>query len=318
MVVATRLAFGEELINIARINKNFIVCSTDTKNCGIDNFGQLFPNREYCFGIAEQNLVGSASGFASCGHKVVVIAFATFISMRSCEQIRSYVCYPNLNVTIVGTHAGLQDGGDGATHEAIEDVAIMRSFPNMTIIQPSDEVSARAAAKSAIDFVGPLYVRLHRESVRNIHNADSYSFKIGQADVLRDYGNDVAIIGTGILMEKALDAADTLRANGIKPKVIEVHTIKPLDQNTIIQAAKSTGAIVTVEDHNIIGGLGSAVAEVISEHCPVILKRIGVKDVFGESGDPESLFDKFGMSINHIVDAAKEVLLCKTMNKREV
>jgi transketolase len=311
MTLATRIAFGQELIDIARTNKNFIVCSTDTKNCGIDNFGQLFPNREYCFGIAEQNLVGSASGFAACGHKVIVTAFATFISMRSCEQVRSYICYPNLNVTIVGTHAGLQDGGDGATHQAIEDVAIMRSFPNMTIIQPSDEVSARAAARSAIDFAGPLYVRLHRDSVRNIHEADDYCFRIGHADILRDYGNDLAIIGTGILMEKVLDATDMLKEVGIKCRVIEVHTIKPLDVVTIVRAARETGAIVTVEDHNIIGGLGSAVAEVISENSPTILRRIGLKDTFGESGDPESLFTKFGMSTNHIVEAAKEVVLLK-------
>jgi transketolase len=314
MVLATRLAFGEELTAIAR-TKNFIVCSTDTKNCGMQNFGQLFPNREYCFGVAEQNLIASAAGFASCGLKVVVTAFATFISMRSCEQIRSYICCPNMNVTIVGTHAGLQDGGDGATHQAIEDVAIMRSFPNMTIIQPSDEVSARAAAKSALDFIGPLYVRLHRDSVRNIHDADNYVFVIGQAYILKDYGNDVALIGTGVLMEKVLNAANVLKDSGIKSKVIEVPTIKPLDHDMIVQAAKSTRAVVTVEDHNIIGGLGSAVAEVLSERCPVILKRIGVKDTFGESGDPESLFVKYGMSTKHIVDAAKEVVLYKTQNQ---
>ncbi len=311
MTVSTRLAFGEELLEIARNNEDFIICSTDTKGCAMENFGKLFPKREFCFGIAEQNLVGAASGFASCGKKVIVSAFAAFISMRACEQIRSFVCCPNLNVIIVGTHAGLQDGGDGASHQAIEDIAIMRSFPNMTIIQPSDEVSARAAARAAINFSGPLYVRLHRDGVPTVHNVTDYNLSIGHASVLKEYGNDVTLLCSGILMSKTLEAADILKAADIRAKVIEVHTIKPIDQNTIIEAARSTGAMVTVEDHNVIGGLGSAVAELTSEHCPVLIKRIGVQDIFGQSGDPESLFNQYGMSTDHIVKAAKEVVLSK-------
>ena len=172
--LATRMAFGQELIEIAKTNENFVVCNADTKTCGLEKFGKLFPEREFSFGIAEQNLVGASAGLAACGNKVFLATFAVFASMRACEQVRTFVCYPNLNVTVIGTHAGLQVGGDGATHAAIEDVAIMRAFPNMTVVQPADAVAAKALAHAAVDFVGPLYVRLHRNPVADLYDPNTY------------------------------------------------------------------------------------------------------------------------------------------------
>lgn len=197
-------------------------------------------------------------------------------------------------------------GGDGATHAAIEDVAIMRALPNMTVVQPSDEVSARAVARAAVDFNGPLYIRLHRNPAQDIHEAANYRFELGKAHTVLDEGNDAAIFASGILLAKALEAAKRLRAEGIGVKVIEIHTIKPLDEAAVVKAARETGAVVTVEDHSIIGGLGSAVAEVLGEQCPVPMKRIGVQDRFGSSGDPELLYAEHKMTVSDIVAAVKE------------
>ena len=185
--LATRMAFGHEIIEIAKTNPNFVVCNADTKTCGLEKFGKYFPEREFSFGIAEQNLVGGAAGLAACGNKVFLATFAVFASMRACEQVRTFVCYPNLNVTIIGTHAGLQVGGDGATHAAIEDVAIMRSFPNMTVVQPAEAVAARALAHAAVDFTGPLYVRLHRNPVADLYDPETYHFEWGKANTVVDY-----------------------------------------------------------------------------------------------------------------------------------
>ncbi|WP_085832926.1 transketolase family protein [Clostridium merdae] len=307
MGIATRFAFGKELTELAA-TKDFVVCNADTKACALENFGKLYPEREFSIGIAEQNLMGTAAGFASCGNKVFASTFAVFTSMRACEQVRQFICYPKLNVTVVGTHVGLQVGGDGATHAAIEDVAIFRAMPNMTIVQPSDEVSARAVAKAAVDFEGPLYIRLHRNPADDIHDPASYEFKLGKADTIVDNGNDAVVFASGILLSKAMEAAKRLRAEGIGVKVIEIHTIKPLDEEAIIKAAKETGAVVTVEDHNIIGGLGSAVAEVLSEKIPTPMKRIGVQDRFASSGDAELLYAEHKMSVPDIVFAVKDVM----------
>ena len=299
--VATRMAFGQELIELAKKREDFVVCNADTKTCGLEKFGKLFPNREFNFGIAEQNLVGSAAGLASCGHKVFLATFAVFASMRACEQVRTFVCYPKLNVTIIGTHAGLQVGGDGATHAAIEDVSIMRSFPNMTIIQPSDAVSARSAAEAALEFNGPLYVRLHRNPVADIHEEGQYRFLIGKSCTLCSYGKDLTMIVSGILLKKALDAAKILKTQGISATVVEMPTIKPLDREAIIRAARETGAILTIEDHTVKGGLGSAVAELICQECPIPMRLVGIQDRFGESGDPELLYRENGMDTESIV-----------------
>ena len=303
--LATRMAFGQELIEIAKTNDKFVVCNADTKTCGLEKFGKLFPEREFSFGIAEQNLVGASACLAACGNKVFLATFAVFASMRACEQVRTFVCYPNLNVTIIGTHAGLQVGGDGATHAAIEDVAIMRSFPNMTVVQPADAVAARALAHAAVDFTGPLYVRLHRNPVADLYDPATYSFEWGKANTVVDYGRDMTMIVSGILLKKALDAADILKEQGIGVQVLDMATIKPLDKEAVITAAKETGAIMTIEDHTIFGGLGSAVSEVVVQNCPVPMEFVGIQDRFGESGDPELIYQDHGMDVDSIVAKAK-------------
>lgn len=306
-VVATRIAFGKELIEIAKTNENFVVCNADTKACGLETFGKDFPEREFSFGIAEQNMVGGAAGLAACGNKVFLATFAVFASMRACEQVRTFVCYPNLNVTVIGTHTGLQVGGDGATHASIEDVSIMRSFPNMTVVQPADAVAARALAHAAVDFTGPLYVRLHRNPEADIYDPSTYRFEWGKANTVVDNGNDMTMIVSGILLKKAMDAAAILKEQGVCVRVLDMVTIKPLDTEAVLRAASETGAIMTIEDHTILGGLGSAVAEVVVEHNPVPMQRIGVQDQFGESGDPELLYRDHGMDVESIVAKAKEL-----------
>ena len=308
--VATRMAFGQELIECAKTNKDFVVCNADTKTCGLEKFGQLFPGREFSFGIAEQNLVGAAAGLASCGNKVYLATFAVFASMRACEQVRTFVCYPNLNVTVIGTHTGLQVGGDGATHAAVEDVSIMRSLPNMTIVQPADAVSARAIARASVDFEGPLYIRLHRNAVADIYGED-YKFELGKATTVRDYGTDLTMIVSGILLKKALDAAEELKAEGINVRVLDMSTIKPLDTAAVIKAAQETGAVMTIEDHTVLGGLGAAVAEVVVQNKPVPMELVGIQDRFGESGDPELLYRDNGMDVASIVAKAKALVAKK-------
>lgn len=303
--LATRMAFGKRLMELGAENQDFVVCSADTKACGIEHFGEKYPGREFRFGIAEQDLMGGAVGLASCGNKVFVATFAVFATMRACEQVRTFVCHTNANVTIVGTHTGLQVGCDGATHAAVEDVGIMRSLPNMTIIQPSDAISAYSLADAALAFKGPLYVRLHRNPVPDIHTPD-YKFEIGKVYTLRDYGTDAAIMASGILTAKAVQAADQLHEEGIEVRVLEIPTIKPLNKAPILQAAAECGAVVTVEDHNIYNGLGSAVAEVLVEECPVPMKLIGIQDRFGESAaDPEDLYRDNHMTVADIVEAVK-------------
>ena len=307
MPIATRLAFGKELIELAG-KKDFIVCNADTKACALENFGKLYPTREFSIGIAEQNLIGVAAGLASCGHKVFASTFAVFASMRACEQVRQLICYPKLNVTVVGTHVGLQVGGDGATHAAIEDISIFRSMPNMTIIQPSDEASARAAARIAVDFEGPLYVRLHRNPASDIHDASSYKFELGKAHTVVDNGDDAVMFVSGVLLSKALEAAKYLRMEGLNVKVIEISTIKPLDEKAVLRAAKQTGAVITIEDHNVIGGLGAAVAEILGEQHPTRMKRIGIRDRFASSGDPELLYAEHNMTVPDIVNAVRDLV----------
>ncbi len=302
--LATRMAFGQELIEIGKTRDDFVVCNADTKTCGLDRFGKLFPEREFSFGIAEQNLVAASAGLAACGNKVFLATFAVFASMRACEQVRTFVCYPNLNVTVIGTHAGLQVGGDGATHAAIEDVAIMRSFPNMTVVQPADAISARSLAHAAVDFTGPLYVRLHRNPVADIFDPENYVFEIGKARTVLETGRDLTMIVSGILLKKALDAAAILQEQGVGVRVVDMSTIKPLDKEAVLSAARDTGAIMTIEDHTIFGGLGSAVAEVVVQNRPVPMEIVGIQDRFGESGDPELIYRDHGMDTDSIVRRA--------------
>ena len=267
--------------------------------------------RECSFGIAEQNLVAASAGMAACGNKVFLATFAVFASMRACEQVRTFVCYPNLNVTVIGTHAGLQVGGDGATHAAIEDVSIMRSFPNMTVVQPADAVAARALAHAAVDFTGPLYVRLHRNPVADLYDPATYKFEWGKANTVVDNGSDMTMIVSGILLKKALDAAAILKEQGIGVRVLDMATIKPLDKEAVLKAAGETGAIMTIEDHSIFGGLGSAVAEVVVGNCPVPMEIVGIQDRFGESGDPELIYKDHGMDVDSIVAKAKALVARK-------
>ncbi len=311
MALSTRAAYGRELIELAKTNKDFVVVCADGHTCDLQDFEALYPDRGCCVGIAEQNMIDVAAGLASCGNKVYMGTFGVFASMRAVEQFRTFVCYPNLNVTLAGTHAGLQVGPDGATHMALEDMAIMRSLANLTVVQPCDESSCRAIVRWSQNFTGPLYIRLHRNPVLDIHDG-SFKFELGKIYTLRNYGNDAAILVTGIMVKKALDAAEELKNLGILVQVLEVPSIKPMNEMAIVELAQTTGALVTVEDHTIIGGLGSAVAEVLAEHCPVRMKRIGVLDSFNQSGDPESLYADNKMQSGDIADAVSD--LVKTKN----
>lgn len=304
-----RLCFGKELIRLAG-NNDFMICNADTKSCAIENFGEDYPERNFTFGIAEQNLVAAAAGAALCGEKVFLATFAVFASMRACEQVRTFVCYPNLDVTILASHGGLQTGADGATHIAVEDVSIMRSLPNMTVVEPSDYIAGEKLVQKALEFKGPLYIRFPKAPTPQIHDADTYEITIGKANQLRK-GTDVTLIASGWILTRALEAAERLSEKGISAAVVEMHTIKPLDEEAVIAAAAETGAIVTIEDNTILGGLGSAVAEVLIEKCPVPMQRIGILDQFGESGDPDQLYAKNKMTVSDIVDAACQVIARK-------
>ena len=255
MMLPTRIVFGNEIIEIAKENEDFVVFNADTKTCHLEHFEESFPNRAYSFGIAEQNLLGAAAGMASCGTKVIVATYSVFLCLRACEQVRTYVCQPQFDVMMLGTHAGLLTGTEGASHIAVEDLSIMRAIPNLTIIEPSDAVSARIMAREAIKFKGPLYVRLHFAPVPDVHQEEDYHFTIGKANVMRNETNaQVTFLVTGILLGKVLEAAEHLQEEGIAADVIEFNTIKPLDEESIIAAAKKTGALVTVEDNTILGG----------------------------------------------------------------
>jgi transketolase len=310
-LIATRQAFGQELVEIGKERNDFVVMDADiAKSCSTDLFHKAFPERSYNFGIAEQNFMAIAAGYATTGTKVFAATYSVFASMRACEQVRTFICYPNLDVRIIASHGGLQVGADGATHQAIEDIGIMRSIPNMTIIQPADGTSAKLAARAVMDYKGPVYIRLLRNPSPILFD-ENYKFEIGKAVELRNYGTDMTLIGTGAMVIKTLEAAEKLKEEGINVRVLEIHTLKPIDQEAIIKAAKETGGIVTVEDHNIFGGLGSAVAEVLSENYPTFLKRVAIPDVFGESGDSESLYEHYGMGVRDIINSAKGILAKK-------
>ena len=254
-------------------------------------------------GISEADMMGTAAGLATAGKIPIASTFAIFATGRAFEQIRNSICYPKLNVKIAATHAGLTVGEDGGSHQAIEDLSLMRSLPNMTVINPADAKEAQEALKAAVDYEGPVYIRLGRAEVPDIHD-DSYQFQWGKGEILRE-GSDVGIIATGIMAAKALEAADALEAKGIHARVINIHTLKPLDEELVIETAKMTGHIVTCEEHSVIGGLGWAVSEVLVRHCPVKQDFIGVNDCFGQSGKPVELLEKYGLTAAAIVKAAE-------------
>ena len=309
--IATREAYGKALAALANTNENVVVLDADlSKSTKTADFKAVAPEKFFNMGIAEGNMMGVAAGLSTCGKVPFVSTFAMFAAGRAFEQIRNSICYPKLNVKVCATHAGLTVGEDGASHQAIEDISLMRSVPNMVVINPADDIETEAAIKAVAEMEGPCYVRLGRMAVSRVNDESNYNFVIGKGITLAE-GNDVAIIATGIMVEAALEAKEELAKEGINARVINIHTIKPIDEELIIKAAKETGVIVTAEEHSIIGGLGSAVAEVVSENCPVPVLRVGVKDTFGESGKPNELLEKYGLTSNDIVNKVKKALELK-------
>ena len=305
--IATRDAYGKALVKLGQINDNVVVLDADlSKSTKTNDFCKSFPNRFFNMGIAEQNLIGAACGFATAGKIPFASSFAMFATGRAFEVIRNSVAYPKLNVKICATHAGLTVGEDGASHESIEDIAIMRSIPNMTVLVPADGIETEQMILEAAKYNGPVYVRLGRSAVPTLFD-ENYKFEIGKGNVVRE-GNDASIIACGIMVNEAIIAYDILKSEGINVRVINMSTIKPIDKELIIAAAKETGVVVTAEEHSIIGGLGSAVSEVISEECPVLVKKVGVKDTFGESGAPNELLKKYGLTAQDIVNSVKEAV----------
>ncbi len=308
--IATREAYGMALAKFGD-KYDIVVMDADlSKSTKTDTFKKEFPDRFINCGIAEANMISTAAGLATCGKTVFASSFAMFAAGRAFEQIRNAVCYPNLNVKIGATHAGISVGEDGATHQPIEDIALMRSIPNMVVISPADAVESIAAVEAAIKHNGPVYLRFGRLGVPTINDEATYKFEIGKGVQLKD-GNDVTIIANGLMVPDALTAADMLAEEGINARVINIHTIKPIDEDIIVKAAKETGAIVTAEEHNIIGGLGSAVAEVLCEKCPAPLVRVGIEDKFGKSGKPAQLLKEYGLTPENIVAKAKEAIAKK-------
>ncbi|HCX62568.1 MAG TPA: transketolase, partial [Clostridiales bacterium] len=292
MAKATREAYGEALKKLAASNPDIVVLDADLSgSTKTSEFKKVSPERFYNVGIAEQNLVGTAAGMSLAGKIPFASTFAMFAAGRAFEIIRNTVAYPNLNVKIAATHAGLTVGEDGGSHQAIEDISLMRSIPNMTVISPADATEAEQAVLRAAEYVGPVYIRLGRMAVEDVYD-DSYKFELGKGVELKK-GNDVTIIATGLMVQEALKAAKKLSEEGIDARVINIHTIKPIDAEIIIKAAMETKKIVTAEEHSIIGGLGSAVLEVLSDTYPVKVKRVGVMDTFGESGKPKDLLEKY-------------------------
>lgn len=306
--IATRDAYGKTLVELGKEMEEIVVLDADlSKSTKTVLFAKEFPDRFFNMGIAEQNLIGTAAGLSTCGKIPFASTFAMFATGRAFEPIRNSIAYPKLNVKIAATHAGLTVGEDGASHQCIEDIAIMRAVPNMTVICPADGVETEAVVRAAAKYRGPVYIRLGRSKVPTIYDRSSYSFEWGKGITLRD-GRDATIIATGIMVSMALEAASELEKEGIRVRVIDIHTIKPFDKDIIIKAARETGAIVTAEEHNIIGGLGSAVAEVLCENSPVPMKRIGIKDTFGESGTAGDLLIKYGLTSRDITEAVKQLI----------
>lgn len=303
---ATRESYGEALAELSSVYPDLIVLDADlaaATKTGI--FKKACPERFFDCGIAEANMMGVAAGIASTGKKVFASSFAMFAAGRAFEIVRNSIGYPHLNVKIGATHAGISVGEDGATHQCNEDIALMRTIPGMTIINPADDVEAKAAVRAALEFEGPVYMRFGRLAVPVFNDKDTYKFELGKGVQLRD-GDDVTIIATGLMVNEALQASDKLAEEGIKARVINIHTIKPLDRDIVVKAAKETGVIVTAEEHSVIGGLGSAVADVVTEECPIPVIRVGVNDVFGHSGPAVELLKEFGLTADNIIANVKK------------
>lgn len=305
--MATRQAYGKALVELGEKYPQLVVMDADlSKSTMTAEFGKAYPERFFNMGIAEQNLYASAAGLALSGKTVCASTFAMFASGRAFEIIRNSIGYTKANVKICATHAGITVGEDGASHQTFEDIALMRTIPGMTVINPSDGVSAKKLMEQAVAMYGPCYVRLGRAAVPTFYGEDA-DITLGKGNLVKD-GKDVTIVATGIMVNEAVMAAETLAAEGIDARIIDIHTIKPLDEEIIIKAAQETKAIVTAEEHSVIGGLGSAVAEVVVKNAPVKMAMVGQKDTFGESGKPDQLKEKYGMTAADIVAAVKSVL----------
>lgn len=305
--IATRDAYGEKLGELGSRFEDIVVLDADlSKSTKTIVFKKKFPDRFFDMGVAEQNLIGTAAGFALAGKIPFASTFAVFATGRVYDQLRNTVCYSNLNVKVVATHAGLSVGADGSSHQALEDVALARALPNMAVVVPADAVETQAVIEYAASYFGPMYIRLGRAKVPVVMS-DDHRFVLGKGTVLRK-GSDATIIAAGITVAIGLEAANILKEKGLDVEVINMASIKPIDSDLIIESARKTGAVVTAEEHNIIGGLGSAVAEVLGENVPVPLERIGVRDVFGESGTPEELLQKYGITPQSIARAVEKAV----------
>ena len=304
---ATREAYGEALVELGKINENIVVLDADLSGSTKTNmFKKVFPERHFNVGIAEADLIGTAAGFATCGKVAFASTFAMFAAGRAFEQIRNTVAYPKLNVKIAPTHAGISVGEDGGSHQSIEDIAIMRAIPGMVVLSPADATETKKMVFAAAEYNGPVYIRMGRLNVPVLFD-DNYDFQIGIANTLRD-GKDVTIASTGLMTAEALKAAEELEKEGISVRVINVGTIKPLDGETILKAAQETKFIVTAEEHSVIGGLGSAVSEFLSEVHPTKVKKVGIYDKFGQSGTGEELLQKYELTAEKLISVIKENL----------
>ena len=306
--IATRESYGKALVELGGEHSNLVVLDADlaaATKTGM--FRKAFPDRHFDCGIAEENMIAVAAGLSTMGLVPFASSFAMFAAGRAFEQVRNSVGYPHLNVKIGATHGGISVGEDGASHQCCEDFALMRTIPGMVVLSPADDVEARAAVKAAYEHKGPVYIRFGRAAVPVIHEEENYSFEIGKAEVLRP-GTDVAVAATGLMVAEALKAAETLAAEGINVRVINVCSIKPLDEETILAAARECGKIVTCEEHSIIGGLGEAVCSLVSEKYPVLVRRVGVNDEFGHSGPAAALLEEMGLCASHIAEVVRETV----------
>lgn len=310
--IATRAAYGKALEELAAQEPNLVVLDADLSGSTMTKgFGAEHPDRFFDMGIAEANMVGVAAGLATCGKKPFVNSFAMFAAGRAWEQVRNSVAYPGLNVKVVGSHGGLSVGEDGATHQCIEDLAIMRAIPNMTVLCPCDGNEMKQAVKALLAYDGPAYLRLGRLAVETVTDqVEGYEFQIGKGVLLRD-GQDVTVVAVGMMVQMALTAADILAEEGISVRVIDMHTIKPLDTELVLKAARETGAIVTTEEANVLGGLGAAVCEYLAEACPVPVVRHGVNDEFGRSGKAPLVLEAYGITAEAISECAKKAISLK-------
>ncbi len=308
---ATRESFGEALCELAKDNENIVVLDADLAGATKTSiFQKAYPDRFFDCGIAEGNMMCIAAGLASCGKVPVAASFAMFATGRAYEQIRNSIGYPQLNVKIAGSHAGISTGEDGATHQCLEDVALMRTIPGMTVLCPADHYEMKAATKAAIELDGPVYIRLGRLAIDSFNDPDNYEFELGKGITLHE-GNDITVIATGLVVNEARKACEELEKEGISARLINIHTIKPIDREIILKAAKETGRIITVEEHNVIGGLGDAVCDVITSEYPIPVRKVGVYDRYGYSGPAWELLEKFGLTKDGIAAVIREEIAKK-------